>query len=116
MELHLDEPQRPAHLQDRGAAAESAPVRPRPAQPAGARQRPAHLLDTIRITATAEYTPTWQAVGQAQVLLLPDPATCAVQDVAISQVASGEVVTAGERVTVTLSVTHFGSVAVRPQP
>jgi hypothetical protein len=72
----------------------------------------AHLLDTIAITATSVTTPSVQAATVTQVQVYPDPARCPVADVGIAQIASSNVITAGQRVTFTLTITNYETVAI----
>lgn len=69
------------------------------------------LLDTITLTATHVVSPTAQAVNTTQVQLLPDRDTCSVVDVGVSQVASHPAIAAGGRVTFTVIITNYETVA-----
>jgi len=63
--------------------------------------------DTIHLTATSITTPSLQAKTTTIIRVLPDPAVCPIADVGIVQVASTEVISAGNWVTYTLTISNF---------
>ena len=69
-------------------------------------------IDTIHLTATMVSNPSIQATADTQVQVLPDPATCQVADVGVTQASSGAEVQAGQAVTFTLTVTNYESSAL----
>ena len=69
------------------------------------------LQDIIHLTATHVTIPTVQAKTSTTIQLLPDPGVCQVADVGISQIASSTVISAGQHVTFTLTVSNYENVA-----
>lgn len=64
-------------------------------------------LDTIHITATSLTSSTLQATNVSLIQALPDPTRCTTADLGLSKVVSRSVITAGQTVTFTLTVTNY---------
>ena len=69
-------------------------------------------VDTIHITATSVITPSFQAIATSLVNVVPDPEICPVADVGIAKVVSSRVITAGQSVTFTLTISNHEQTAV----
>jgi hypothetical protein len=72
----------------------------------------ARIQDTVHLTATLVSTPTIVATTSTIVQVLPDPNTCLVADVGVTQAASAADLEAGSWVTFTLTVTNYESAPV----
>ncbi len=69
-------------------------------------------FDTIHLTATCATDPSLYAVATSHVGRYPDPNEFVVADLGISKVASTEVISAGQSVDFTLTITNYEEVAV----
>jgi hypothetical protein len=71
----------------------------------------ASTIDTVNLSASLALTPTITAEHQLAVQLLPNEATCPIKDVGVQQLASSEVISAGQSITFTWTITNYESSA-----
>ncbi|RLC86129.1 MAG: hypothetical protein DRI79_10450 [Chloroflexi bacterium] len=70
------------------------------------------IQDTVHLTATSTTSPSLQATTVSYVQVVPDPDQCETADLGLAKVSSTDVISAGQWVTFTLTITNYENVAV----
>jgi len=70
------------------------------------------IQDTVHLTATSTTSPSLQATTVSYVRVVPNPNECTTADLGLAKASSTDVISAGQWITFTLTITNYEDVAV----